>query len=206
MMRFFRAMLCLLGVAACRPGDARPTPIDTTPTAAAAAPIRVVDSVFPMDVMLDRFRKGLTEPSGLRGLATSQDDLVQRLIAALTASDTSAFEPMTLDRAEFAWLYYPTTASAKPPYELPPALAWFQLQEKNRKGAFRVLRELGSHRLGLKGYRCDPKPTIEGENRIWSGCLVTLSRDGERPVALKLFGAIIERGGRFEILSFDNDF
>ncbi len=202
-------MLCLLGTAGCGTGKPRPAPADSAPAVvptAVAPPAHVVDSVFPMNVMLDRFRKSLPQTTGLRGLATSRDDLVERLIAALAASDTAAFEAMTVDRAEFAWLYYPTTATAKPPYELPPALAWFQLEEKSRKGIFRALRELGGHRLTLIGYQCDPKPTIEGDNRIWSGCKVTLSRDGEKATPLKLFGAIIERGGRFEFLSFDNDF
>ena len=108
--------------------------------------------------------------------------------------------------AEYAWLYFPTTKVAKPPYEVPPAFAWFQVQEKNRRGSARALRELGGHRVALKSYRCDAEPTVEEQNRIWSGCAVTISRDGAVPVELKLFGAILERAGRFEVLSYQNDF
>jgi hypothetical protein len=164
-----------------------------------------MDSVLPMDVALDRFRKDLPRPDSLRGV-TNRDTLVLRVIEALRTSDTTAFERLAVNRAEWVWLFYPTNVQAKPPYELPPGLAWFQLQETNRKGVFRALRELGGHTLDYQGYRCDPNPTVEGENRLWTGCVVTLGRDGAAPVTLRLFGAILERGGRFAILSYANDF
>jgi hypothetical protein len=165
----------------------------------------VIDSVLPMDVALGRFRKELPQPDSLRGVG-NRDTLVLGVIQALRSSDTLAFERLAVNRAEWAWLFYPTNVQAKPPYELPPGLAWFQLQEANRKGVFRALRELGGHTLDYRGYRCDPNPTIEGDNRLWTGCVVTLGRDGAAPVTLRLFGAILERGGRFAILSYANDF
>lgn len=177
------------------------------PTASAEAPSPgAVDSVFPMPVMLERFRKGLAEPTRLEHGAASRDALVGNVVAALQASDTARFEALAVDVAEFAWLYFPTTSIAKPPYELPPALAWFRLQEGNRKGVFRALRELGGRRLELKGYRCAEEPSVEGANRIWGGCTLTLERDGAAPVALRLFDSILERDGRFAILSYANDF
>ena len=124
----------------------------------------------------------------------------------MSKPDTTTLEQLALNRAEYAWLYYPSTTISKPPYELPPALAWFQLREKNRKGAVRALRELGGHTVVLRHYRCDPNATVEGDNRIWTGCIVTIVRDAAASVSLRLFGAIIERGGRFEVLSYENDF
>jgi hypothetical protein len=166
----------------------------------------VVDSVIPMAEALDRFRADLPEPEGLTGGTDTRDALVAGVIRALQASDTLAFEKLAVDRGEWAWLYYPTDVLSRPPYELPPGLAWFQLQETNRKGVLRALRELGGHRIDYRGYECDPEPKVEGENRIWAGCRVTLSRDGGDPLTLRLFGAILERDGRFAVLSYDNDF
>jgi hypothetical protein len=183
-----------LAMLACRrPGEGSRPPGD------------VIDSVLPMDVALDRFRKDLPRPDSLRGVS-NRDTLVLGVIQALRSNDTLAFERLAVNRAEWAWLFYPTNVQARPPYELPPGLAWFQLQETNRKGVFRALREMGGHRLDLRGYRCDPRPTVEEENRLWTGCTVTLARDGAAPVTLHLFGAILERRGRFAILSYANDF
>jgi hypothetical protein len=166
----------------------------------------VVDSVLPMDVAMDRFRAGLARPMALRGTITSRDALVDEVMRAIEQSDTLAFERIAVNRAEWVWLYYPDDKLSKPPYELPPNLAWFQLQETNRKGVLRALRELGGHRIDVKGYTCDVQPTVEGENTVWTGCRVTLSRDGGEEVTIRLFGAILERGGIFEVLSYDNDF
>lgn len=167
---------------------------------------QVVDSIIPMDQALDRFREGLIEPAGLAGGEGSRDDLVGKVVRAFEAQDTMAFEALAVNRAEWAFLYYPDNALSKPPYELPPALAWFQRQEASRKGVLRGLRELGGHRVTYQGHTCSPDPVLEGENRIWTGCVVTLRRDDGDPVTIGLFAAILERDGRFAVLSYDNDF
>ncbi len=177
---------------------------DATPPPAAAA--AVIDSVFPMDVMLDRFRRDLPEPGSLDSGARTRDELVRAIIADLESADTLGLETLAVDRAEFAWLYYPTAPAARPPYELPPGLAWFQLQEGNRKGVLRALHDLGGRKLGFLGYECDPEPQLEGDNRIWTGCVVTLHPEAGEPRSIALFGGIIERRGRFAVLSYDNDF
>lgn len=176
------------------------------PAAAATAAPAVVDSVLPMPVMLERFRAGLSEPASMTSGATSRDELVARIVRALEAGDTLAFEPLAISVEEFAWLYYPTTMTARPPYELPPGIAWLQLQQRNRDGVFRALREYGGADLDFAGYRCDPEPELEGVNRMWRNCVVSLARAGERPATLPLFGTVIERDGRFAVVSFRNDF
>ena len=164
-----------------------------------------MDSVIPIAEALDRFRADLREPTGLHG-PESRDALVRELIDALRESDTLALEHIAVTRAEWAWLYYPTNELSRSPYELPPALAWFQLQETNRKGALRALREFGGRTLRYDGYQCAADPTVEGENRIWTRCTVSLGRDGEAPVTFRLFAAILERDGNFAFLSYANDF
>lgn len=165
-----------------------------------------VDSILPMDVMLDRFRAGLDHPTHMASGMTNRDSLVAALIHALSTQDTAAFEPLTVTRAEWAWLYFPTDILSRPPYELPPGLAWFQLQETNRKGALRLFRELGGDTLTLDSYHCRPDPMVEDANRIWTGCLVTLHRNGGAAETIRLFSAILERDGRYAFLSFDNDY
>jgi hypothetical protein len=172
----------------------------------ATAAGNVVDSVFPMDVLLARFRKDLPKPAALHGEVTSRDTLVQRVVTALAANDTLAFEHLAVTRDEWAWLFFPTNVLSRPPYELPPGLAWFQLQENNRQGVFRALREFGGRKLDYRGYDCADQPTVEGDNKIWIGCEVRLARDGAEPSPIRLFSAILERGGRFLILSYANDF
>jgi len=188
--------------AACGGGPSREAQASSAPEDAR----QVVDSIIPMDQALDRFREGLIEPAGLSGGEGSRDALVEKVVRAFEAQDTMAFEALAVNRAEWAFLYYPDNVLSKPPYELPPGLAWFQLQEANRKGVLRGLRELGGHRVTHQGYTCGPEPVVEGENRLWTGCTVTLRRDDGDPVTIRLFAAILERDGRFAVLSYDNDF
>jgi len=191
--------LFVVALAACGRGEPRPEQAGPPPASSGA-----VDSIVPMAAALDRFTAGLERPADLRSTARSHEVLVARMIAAVARSDTASLEPLAIDRAEFGYLYYPTTRTAQPPYELPPSLAWFQLQERNRRGVFRMLRDFGGRALVLRGLECASEPTIEGENRIWSGCRVSLTRDGEEITPVKLFGAILERNGHFSFLSFAN--
>jgi hypothetical protein len=165
----------------------------------------VVDSILPIPVALERFRADIAEvPTGLRGGAESAEALVRELVRLIEADDTLGFEAIALDRAEFAYLYYESTPLARPPYELPPALAWFQLQQGNRTSVLRLLRELGGRPLGYAGLVCDRPSLEQGENRIWSGCRVRIER-GDSAQEMRLFGALIERDGRFKVLSHSND-
>lgn len=190
-----------LAVGCCAPWDAprgggtsaRPSP-------------SVIDSVFPIDVMLDRFRVDIPEARELSSGASSRDSLVERVVRALVGADTLAFEELTVDLSEWAWLYYPTSAQALPPYELPPGMAWLQVQQNNRTGVLRALQRLEGQALEYQGYSCDPDPTVEGENTIWVGCLVTLARADQGPTAIRLFSSILERNGQFAVLSYANDF
>lgn len=166
----------------------------------------IVDSVVPIGEALARFRAEVDEvPPRLRGGAESPEALAREVVRLVAAADTSAFAGVTIDRAEFAWQYYETSPLAQPPYELPPALMWFQLQQGNRTGLFRLLRELGGRRLEYERLSCEPDPVRQGENRLWTGCRVRLAVDGESR-ELRLFGAMLERDGRVKMLSYDNDF
>ena len=202
MRSILRLAPLLMIPAACGRGSPQEEQLPSAPDAARV----VVDSLIPMDQALDRFREGLVEPVGLSGGADSRDELVEKVVRAFEAQDTMAFEALAVNRAEWAFLYYPDNVLSKPPYELPPALAWFQLQEANRKGVLRGLRELGGHRVTYQGYTCSQEPVLEGQNRIWTGCTVMLRRDDGDPVTITLFAAILERDGRFAVLSYDNDF
>jgi hypothetical protein len=195
------AVALALAVGACAP-EAGPAngaaPLET--------PATVVDSVLPMQVMLDRFRADVPEPRSLRGATDTRDELVARVVRALEQADTAAFVEMAVSLPEWAWLYYPSSLQARPPYELPPGMAWLAVQNNNRTGVLRALERFGGRPLTYGGYTCTEEPTVEGENNVWVGCLVTIGRQGEEPMPIRLFSAILERDGRFAILSYANDF
>jgi hypothetical protein len=192
----------MLGATAACAGDAgRAEAAAVAPADTAASVAVAVDTVGPMERELAEFRAGLAEPAGLgAGAADSREGLVRALVAVLERGDTAALEPLVLSRAEWAWLYFPTTAVSRPPYELPPGIAWFQAQGNSRIGALRALRDHGGRPLRYAGHACAASHA-EGENTVWPECTVTV--DGGRRVSL--FGSILERGGRFKFVSLAND-
>jgi hypothetical protein len=140
--------------------------------------------------------------TALAGGASSRTALEQRFLQALKARDTAGLEGLTLTRAEFAWLYYPTVPSGLSETGLRPQLMWMMLQENTRKGLRVVLDSLGGKELPRAEYHCTG-PAVEGDNRIWYPCVFTRVT-GRDTLRYRLFGPIIERDGRFKLVSLAN--
>jgi hypothetical protein len=189
--------------AACLPG--RPE----APAEVEADTIRtIVDSILPIEEEIRRFRSTLegAPPAAFTGGAASRDVLVDRFITALEAADTATFRELLLTRAEFAYLYYPHTRFTAPPYELSPALLWFQMENGTSRGFHRMVQRMAGHPAHAAGYTC-PSPALqEGPNRIWEACVMQLRPPGGDPMDFRLFGSIVEHGGVFKFVSYANGF
>ncbi|HEX5725801.1 MAG TPA: hypothetical protein VFX98_10080 [Longimicrobiaceae bacterium] len=196
MARIMAAALLL--AAACGDGGVR--------ASVAAEPAAPVDTVRAMDEELRRFTRGLAEPAALDGGEASLEALARRFVAAVAARDTQALRRMHLDRAEFAFLYYPSAPVSRPPYELPPGLLWFQVEGITNQGITRLLRELGGRALRFAALSCAAPPERQGPNLVHAGCRVEYADAGGERRAEKLFGNVLERGGRFKFISYANDY
>jgi hypothetical protein len=191
--------LLLLGTA-CKE---RSQPRQPEGLAAQAVPTHV-DSFVPREVALERFRKGSSPVQTLSGGAPSRDALVRGFLHALETRDTAALRGLVISRDEFAWLYYPTSPQGLPPYSLNPDLMWFMLVQQGNRGSSRAFRDLGGRRLDLAGYRCAEK-LHEGANTLWGNCLVRWWQGARADtMSARLFGPILERGGRYKFLSYAN--
>lgn len=182
-----------------------------SPEAAAAAiearPHGTVDSIFPIEEEIRRFRAVLgPDPGRLAGGAASLDALVERFERALVEADTAAFADMLMTRDEFGWLYYPTTIFTAPPYELAPSLVWFQVENGSSRGLGRLLDRLGGRPIEFTAYTCASEPLIQGLNRVWESCVVRFDAPDEEPRELRLFGSVLERDGVFKFVSYTNGF
>jgi hypothetical protein len=201
-MRFRRLDLALITLTlACFSGEPGESRTERPPDAAAGV---VVDSIFPLEEALRRFRLGIPRTTVLEGGAPSRDALVERFAKAVHERDTVALRRMVLSRAEFAWLYYPTSVFSREPYYQMPQLTWFLSTEDSGKGITRVLEWLGGADLSIAGYDCPIGPRSDGGLTFWDGCLVERELAGARR-RLRLFGSIVELGGRYKFYSYAND-
>jgi hypothetical protein len=165
----------------------------------------VIDSALPLDEALRRFRTGLPRVRSLSGGAASRDELVRRFVQAVERSDTAALRAMIVSRAEFAYLYYPTSPYTREPTKQAAALAWFFVIEPSKIGITRVLDRFGGASLGYRGHSCTAPPRHEGENVLWQACALRMG-GAARTGTLHLFGPILQRQGHFKFLSYENDF
>lgn len=198
-----RTLAALLLLAACTP-DASRRPAD--PPSEGARP-GVVDSILPMEEEIRRFQAALPDTAReLAGGAASRDALVRRFVTALERGDTAAFAPMAVTRAEFGYLYFPESRFSRPPYRTKPGLLWGRLQDGSSRGINRAFVRLGGRPLGFQRTDCPADPVVEGANRLWEGCTVTLHAAGaDSTRTLRLFGSLLERGGTWKFLGYSND-
>jgi hypothetical protein len=195
-------LMAALLTAACTPlGDTTDAPVMAAAGASAASH---VDSIFPIEEEVRRFRAALPEPATtLTGGSTSRDELVARFIAALETRDTESLRRMVLTPAEFVDLYYPHTQFTTRPYEVSPQLVWFQLENYGSKGLNRALDRFGGRNLNVQGYDCE-SVVVQGPNRLSGGCVLQVMDDPGSARRVSLFGVILERDGLFKFISYGN--
>ena len=172
-----------------------------------AQPGYIIDSILPIEEQLRRFRAGV--PDTIRefnGGSSSREELVRTFVRSLATADTAALVRLTISRAEFAWLVYPDSPLSAPPYRLAPDLAWLRHAGASGAGLTRLLARLGGSGLQFQSWGCIEGPLVEGRNQIWRDCAVRFAKPGSEEQTLRLFSSIIERQGRYKILSYANGF
>ena len=190
------ALALAAGATACAPSD-------QTPAAAQQMASRV-DSAVPREVALARFRACCARVDSLSGGESSRDALIRHFVRSIETRDTAALRRMLLNQDEFAWLYYETSPQGLPPYNLSPGLMWFMLEGNSGKGLARALSEYGGRPLGYAGHQCDAMSQRESANRLVGPCVVRRIEPRGDTVSVRLFGLLIERGGRWKFLSYAN--
>lgn len=172
----------------------------------AQPPGTVVDSIFPIEEEIRRFRLEVPAvPTGLSEGAPTRDSLVLRWVRAVERADTAAIGAMLMTPAEFITLYYPDSKFTRPPYRQSPRLLWFLMTNASSQGAGRVLQRHGGQPFGLVSYACGEVPERIGVVRVWSNCMVHREVDGVRS-EMRFFGGIVEHEGRFKFLTYASDY
>lgn len=182
----------------------------TEPASASASPGATrqpvhVDSILPVEVLLDRFRVDIPQVDTLSNASGSREALVQRFVSALAASDSADLIAMAMSPAEFAWLYYPESEFTRPPYELGPEHVYLLINQNSRKGLTRMLRRSIGVGMEYAGHDCLPEPRVRENDQLWEGCTVRMRNSNGSVKTLRLFGAIWERDGRWKLVSYANE-
>lgn len=168
----------------------------------------VIDSILPVEEQLRRFRAAIdgTPVQSLSGGSASRDELVQRFARAVERSDSASLAGLAVSAREFADLIYPESPNVHAPYQQDPALVWRTIQNPSQSGLKRLVRRAGGMAMPVAGYRCNEKPVAVGRNRFWGGCELRIVDVNGATSTHRLFGTIVERGGRFKFMGYRNEF
>jgi len=208
-----------LAALACEPGGAPVARASTSDAAVAdtvqralaredsilrASPGYIIDSILPIDEEIRRFQAELgPAPESFSYGAASRDALVEAFVTAIERNDTTGLARLVVNQREFGYLVYPTSPNVRPPYRQAPQLVWLQRSALTNKSASRLLDRFGGRPLGVIGYECPRRPSIQGKNTVWDGCAVS-RRAADESSTLRMFGPIIERDGRFKFLALSS--
>jgi hypothetical protein len=141
----------------------------------------------------------------LRPTWGSAEEAAEAFLDALAADDVERMRSAALSEQEFADVVWPELPSSRPNRNLPRDYAWRDLNQKSSNSLRRV-----SHRHGGKRYRLERVEFLDGTTEYLTFAvhrearLILTGEQGER-LRLRLFGSMIERGGRWKLFSFVND-
>lgn len=199
--------LCIVAVAALvAAGCDRAAEAGARAEKAVVPPGTIIDSILPPGESLRRFQSDLPVVTELADASRSRDKLVSDFIKALQRADTVALARLRVSKPEYAFLYFPSSVYSRKPYELPPDVAWLLSEQNSQKGAIRLLRRLSGRDLHFDGYACGTSAREQG-NVFWRDCQVSyVDPASSVRVTRRLFGAIMQREGRYKFLSYANDF
>jgi hypothetical protein len=168
----------------------------------------VVDSIFPVEEEVRRFKAkiGGAPLAALQSASESREALVRRIVRDVAMGDTTDLAATAITPREFIDLVYPSSPYTHPPYKESPAIVWMQIANPSNSGFLRLTRRLGGRAFEYESHRCADKPERQGQNTLWVGCTIRVLDPQHETITQTWFGTIIERDGRFKVMSFRNQF
>ena len=168
----------------------------------------VVDSARPIPDEIRRFaaRVGGDPVSAFVHASESRESLIRRVVRDVTLADSTDLAAAAITPREFIDLVYPSSPYTHRPYEQPPDLVWMQISSPSAAGYRRLLARRGGQAFTYVGHTCGGKPDRQGTNTLFVDCVIAVRDPQHEQIKQRWFGTIIERDGRFKILSYRNQF
>ncbi len=173
-----------------------------------AQPGYVVDSIFPTEEEVRRFTASIggTAVTSLQHASASREALVRRIVRDVAVNDTTDLAGAAVTPREFIDLVYPSSPYTHPPYRESPQVVWMQIANPSNSGFLRLTRRLGGQAFTYESYKCEPTPERQGPNTLWLNCRIRVVSPQHETITQTWFGTILERDGKFKVMSYRNQF
>lgn len=168
----------------------------------------VVDSARPIEEEVRRFKRtvGGASLETLQHASNSRDALVRRIVGDVAKGDSADLALAAVTPREFIDLIYPSSPYTHAPYKESPAVVWMEIANSSVGGYRRLIRRLGGQGFAYESHNCEPKAERQGKNVLWLNCSVRVLTPQRETTTQRWFGSIIERDGRYKVLSFKNQY
>lgn len=131
----------------------------------------------------------------------SKDAAVTAFLQALTARDTNTLAQQAVNKTEFLKHIWPALPASRPDVGMPADRAWADQAQRNQGFLAQLLAEHGGRRYELVAASFDGPATSYGSFSIHPKTRLDI-RDEAGVREVRLFGSMIESGGRWKIYSF----
>ncbi|GMV22735.1 MAG: hypothetical protein AMXMBFR57_26840 [Acidimicrobiia bacterium] len=131
----------------------------------------------------------------------SKDAAVQAFLDALAARDAATLERLAVNETEFLKHIWPALPASRPEVGMPGERAWQDQHLKNVGFLANVLSEHGGQRYELVAASFGAAPTTYGTFTVHPKTRLDVRLNGQ-VTEVRLFGSMIESGGRWKIYSF----
>ena len=133
----------------------------------------------------------------------SPQAVAEAVVAALDARDVRALERLSVNEQEFRELVWPRQPAARPERNIPWDYAWRSLAGRSRHQLRGRLSEWASgQRFTVVALKFAGETTDYGDYRVHRRSVVTLRDVAGRLETVRVFGSIIEQGGRYRVFSY----
>ncbi len=131
----------------------------------------------------------------------SKDAAVTAFLQALAARDTNALSQQVVNETEFLKHIWPALPASRPDVGMPAERAWAEQSQRNATFLAQTLAQHGGQRLELVAVSFGSPATTYGSFTIHPEATLDV-RDTGGVREVRLFGSMIESGGRWKIYSF----
>ena len=131
----------------------------------------------------------------------SKDAIAEAFLRALAARDQAALETLVVSEVEFRKYIWPKLPASAPDVGMPLDYVWSDTRLKNAGHLARLLSDHGGSTYKLVAVTFAGETTDYGPYRVHRETTLDV-RGPKGAEALRLFGSLVESGGRWKIYSF----
>lgn len=141
-------------------------------------------------------------PAPLPNSRESPEALSRAVLAAIEARDADALRSLALTREEFFDRIWPELPAARPERNLSPSFVWGDLNQKSNISLRDTLSAHGGRTYEFVSIRFLGETTQYDSYRVQRESELTVKEPSGTERQIRLFGSMIEKGGRYKVFSY----